>query len=320
MGKTRRKPGFLIPGVPVENGILFAIRSYADLGKDIAGIGGFEYGNVKVRVWPGGELYQEVETPPSGRDVYLVAGTGTEAETLEAFDLANALVQQGALSLTIAIPFFGYSTMERARLRGEAVTAKSRARLWDSLPRAPMGNRILILEPHTQSLPHYFSGPNIVSALDAGPLMTAILDQFPAGSAMLCSPDIGRIKWVDRLASSAGRDSAFVLKRRVGTGVQVFGLSGEVAGRMIVICDDMIRTGGTLINAAKACVGAGAAGISAAAIHGAFAPGSLEKLRDCGLFNSLHCTDSHPNALGRQQGWPELTSCAGLLAGALAPA
>jgi ribose-phosphate pyrophosphokinase len=83
---------------------------------------------------------------------------------------------------------------------------------------------------------------------------------------------------------------------------------------MVVICDDMIRTGDTLIHAAKACLEAGASGVAAAAIHGAFTPGTPETLRNSGLFDSLHCTDSHPNALGLPQGWPQLIGCAELLA------
>jgi ribose-phosphate pyrophosphokinase len=131
------------------------------------------------------------------RNAYLVAGTDSEANTLEAFDLATALVQQGVLSLTVLIPFFGYSTMERAWQPGEAVTAKSRARIWCALPSAPLGIRIFILEPHTPSLQHYFEGQALVAGLDAQSLMLEMLARFAVADAVLCSPDIGRIKWVD---------------------------------------------------------------------------------------------------------------------------
>lgn len=303
----------------MDRGILFSIRNYAGLGADIARLGGHPSGEVEIQVWPDGEIYQRVKTPVAGRNVFLVAGTGNEADTLEAFDLASALIQQGALGLSLLIPFFGYSTMERAWQPGEAVTAKSRARIWRALPSAPIGSRIFILEPHTPGLPHYFEGQALVAGLDSRPLMLEMLAKLAVESAVLCSPDIGRIKWVDSLASASGRQSAFVLKRRGEDGsVQTFGLSGKVAGRKVVLCDDMIRTGGTLLNAARACREAGATGVSAAAIHGAFTPGTLEKLRESRLLDALACTDSHPCARGEDPGWPLVFTCAGALAEGLA--
>jgi ribose-phosphate pyrophosphokinase len=309
----------------VENKLLFATRRYAGLGRDVAALGAFETGQVEVEAWKDGEIYQRVETPARGRDVVLIAGTDSETNTLETFDLAFALVEQGARSLTLAVPFFGYSTMERAWMSGDAVTAKSRARVWSSLPRAPLGNRILILEPHTQGLPHYFGDGPLVSGIDASPLMLEMLAGFAAEGSVLCSPDTGRIKWVDALALQSGRGSAFVLKRRGADGsVAALGLTGAVKDRAVVLCDDMIRTGGTLVNAARACLEAGASGVAAAAIHGAFTPGTHDMLASSGLFTSLICTDSHPNAYdphgskGREPAWLQVKSCAALLAAALA--
>lgn len=302
----------------MDKGILFSIRNYAGLGVEIARLGGLQTGEVETQIWPDGEIYQRVRTQVAGRDAFLVAGTGTETDTLEAFDLASALVQQGALSLSVVIPFFGYSTMERAWQPGEAVTAKSRARIWCALPSAPLGNRIFILEPHTPSLPHFFEGQALVIGLEAQSLMLKILARLAVESPVLCSPDIGRIKWVDSLASASGRQSAFVLKRRVEDGsIQTFGLSGKVAGCEVVLCDDMIRTGGTLLNAARACLEAGATGVSAVAIHGAFSPGTLEKLRESRLLDALACTDSHPFAHGEDSAWPAIFGCAEVLAKAL---
>lgn len=159
----------------METKLLFAIRSYAGLKRDTEAIGPFETGRSEVHVWKDGEVYQKVESRVQRRDVVLIAGTGTETDTLEAFDLATALVEQGCRSLTLVLAFFGYATMERAWSPGEAVTAKSRARLWSSLPRAPMGNRILVLEPHTPGLVHYFGDRNNVAALNGAPLMLKML-------------------------------------------------------------------------------------------------------------------------------------------------
>lgn len=303
----------------MDGTIVFSTRNYAGLGSDIAWAGGFVTGAVEARTWPDGELYQIVKTPVSGRDVALVAGTGSEPDTLEAFDLACALVGQGARRLTVLIPFFGYSTMERAALPGEAVTTKSRALIWSGLPRAPQGNHILVLEPHTPGLPHYFGPENRVTGLDAASLMMEMLDGFPAEGHVLCSPDIGRIKWVDALASATGREAAFVLKRRLkGGSVKAFGVTGDVKGRNVILCDDMIRSGDTLLRAAEACLKAGAREISAVAVHGAFAPGAIRTMRDTGLIKSLRCTDSHPEARRHASDWPAVISCKDLAARILA--
>lgn len=299
--------------------MVFATRSYLALGSKVAQARGLPIGEVEVHVFPDGEIRQVVKAEVRGRDAILIAGTGSESDTLEAFDLACALVEQGARRLILAMPFFGYSTMERAGRPGVAVTAKSRARIWSSLPSAPLGNRILILEPHTPTLPYYFGGANAVAALDAGPLLLSMIERFAGEAPVLCSPDIGRIKWVERLARRAGWPSAFVLKRRDPDGsVQATSLSGSVRGRMVILCDDLIRTGDTLIKAARACSDAGAASIAAAAIHGAFTPGAVDNLRAGGLLRAILCSDSHPNSVGSGTGFVQVESAAGFLAEAAA--
>jgi ribose-phosphate pyrophosphokinase len=303
----------------MDGTIIFSTRNYAGLGSDIAWAGGFASGAVEARTWPDGELYQIVKTPVSGRDVALVAGTGGESDTLEAFDLACALVGLGARRLTVFIPFFGYSTMEKSRRPGAVLAAKSRALLWSALPRAAQGNQILILEPHSPGLPLYFGPENRVAGIDSASLMMEMLEDFPAAGHVLCSPDIGRIKWVDALASATGREAAYVLKRRLeGGGVKALGVTGDLKGRTVILCDDMIRSGDTLLRAAEACLEAGAREVSAVAIHGAFAPVALRTLRDSGLLKSLRCTDSHPEARRHASDWPAVTSCKDLAARVLA--
>lgn len=303
-----------------EAKLLFSIRSYAKLGHRIARQAGIGIGSVHVENWKDGELYQRVESPIRGRDAVLVAGTDTEARTLEAFDLASALVEQGASSLAVLIPFFGYATMERAWMRGDVVTAKSRARLWSALPSPPGGVSIRILEPHTAGLPHYFGPEHRVEAIDASGLMLELLRGSGSARPVLCSPDSGRIKWVDALARETGKDCAFVLKRRGESGsVQGFGIAGRVKERNVVLCDDMVRTGGTLLEAARICREEGATSVSAAVIHGAFAPDALRDLEKSGVIDALCCTDSHPHAQSPLPAWISVHSCAGLMASVLAP-
>jgi ribose-phosphate pyrophosphokinase len=298
--------------------ILYTIRGYAALARRLADASGCEQGKTHAENWKDGELYQRVETPVRGRDAVLLAGTDTDAGTLEAYDLAFALIEQGARSLAILVPFFGYSTMERAWLPGEAVTAKSRARLWSALPASPWGIRFRILEPHTPGLPHYFGRELRVEGIDSLPFMLETLREFDGLRPVLCSPDTGRVKWVDALARTAGKDSAFVLKRRdEGGRVDAIGISGDLRNRHVILCDDMVRTGATLINASRACLAAGAAGVSAVAVHGAFVPGALREMEESGSFRGLIVTDSHPRTQDPLPGWVTVRSCASLLAPAL---
>jgi ribose-phosphate pyrophosphokinase len=113
---------------------------------------------VEVKQFPDGERYQRVLTDVDGREVVLVGGTISDADTLELYDLACTLVRLGACSLMLTIPYFGYATMERAVKHGEVVTAKTRAYLLSTIPETPMENRVLLLDLHTEGLPYYFEG------------------------------------------------------------------------------------------------------------------------------------------------------------------
>src|SRR5579883_751172 len=101
--------------------ILFATQSYSAWAKRLQEQTDVEPGEIERRDFPDGEHYTRVVTPINNRDVFLVSGTIDDKETMELFDLANAIVDGGALRLQIILPYFGYSTMERAVVRGDAV-------------------------------------------------------------------------------------------------------------------------------------------------------------------------------------------------------
>jgi len=138
--------------------VVFGIRSYAAIAVQVAELTKGKLGEVDVREFPDGERYQRIVTNVSDKDVVLVGGTISDKATLEIYDLACALVKYGARSLDLIIPYFGYSTMERAVKLGEVVTAKTRARLLSSIPSASQGNRALLLDLHSDGIPHYFEG------------------------------------------------------------------------------------------------------------------------------------------------------------------
>jgi ribose-phosphate pyrophosphokinase len=137
---------------------------------------------------------------------------------------------------------------------------------------------------------------------------------------VLGATDAGRAKWVESLANDLGVEGAFIFKRRHEDGTtEAASMNADVRGRTVVIYDDMVRTGGSLIGAARAYLDAGAMSTAAVATHGVFPGDALRRLADSGLFTHIVCTDSHPRAHElADQPEIEVVSIAGLLADFLA--
>ena len=295
--------------------ILFHTQAYTALAAAMP----LERGAVETRLFPDGERYLRLTTSPAGQDVALLGGTCSDADTLELYDLACGIVEAGARSLSLVIPYFGYATMERAALPREIVTAKTRARLLSSIPAPGSGARVLLLDLHTEGIPFYFEGALRPVHLSAKPVILAAIRRLTAGSgdfAIACT-DAGRAKWVEAMANDLCVPAAFVFKRRGAAGTEVTAVSAQVQGRHVVIYDDLIRTGGSLLNAARAYRAAGAARISAVATHGIFPGDALARLQQSGLFEKIVVTDSHPRALSLRSAFLEVDPMAPLLAAAI---
>ena len=324
--------------------LLFSTRSYAPLAADMLSLGGFVAGSLERKNFPDGEHYMRVLSPLAGRDVVIVGGTTSDSDTLELYDLACGVVDGGAHRLYLLIPYYGYSTMERAVKAGEVVTAKTRARLLSSIPLPGSGAQVVMLDLHVDSIAWYFEGNLRPTHLQGRPLLLDIIRAVAGGSGnssgggggsaatesaaggegasppsptpldfVLASTDAGRAKIVESLANDLRVPPSFVFKRRLDSGkTEVTAVSAQVAGKHVIIYDDMIRTGGSLIGAAAAYKDAGAARISVVATHGVFAGGALEKLRGCGLIDVVAVTDSHPAARAAAGGFVRVSSVAGL--------
>ncbi len=282
---------------PARPKLVFGTHSYAYLQQSLCALGGFDVGHVDQRTFPDGERYQRIVDEVAGRDVVIVGGTISDTDTLELYDLACSLAAYGARTLTILIPYFGYSTMERAVMPREVVTAKTRARLLSALPHASDGTRVVMLDLHAEGIPHYFEGDVRPVHLYAKTIILSAARALGGESFVLGSTDAGRAKWVESLANELGVSAGFILKRRIsGERTEVVALSADVRGARVVIYDDMIRTGGSLINAAEAYRSAGATSVSVVTTHGVFPGGAIDKLRASGVIEAIVCTDSHPAA------------------------
>ena len=296
--------------------IIFAIRSYEYLQNRIVEHNkAFTKGEVKCQMFPDGEVYQQIITEAEGKDVVVVGGTIGDSETLELFDLACGVVKCGAQSLTLVIPFMGYSTMERAVKPGEIVKAKTRTILLGAIPSAPMGNKVIMLDLHSEGIPHYFNEHIRPVHLYCKKLVMEASGALYGNDFVLCSTDAGRAKWVESLANDMGVNAAFVFKRRIsGNETKVTSISADVDNKNIIIYDDMIRTGGSLIGAARAYHEAGAREIAVITTHGLFNNDAVNKIEQSGFIKHLFSTDTHPNALNFQGAYLKVLTTAGLIA------
>lgn len=306
--------------------------------------------------FPDGERYHRILTEVADYPVVLLGGTIDDRETMELLDLGQAIVQKGALSLLMVVPYFGYSTMERQVNPGDVVKAKNRARLLSAIPTASFGNRIYLLDLHSEGIPHYFenslvavhvyardiiidaikdvvrewqSSAMVASAVtDSGGRAKASAAQTSAGDAIdwldhthftLASTDAGRAKWVESLAQDmAGRGipvhPAFIIKRRVsGSETEIADISADVEGKFVVIYDDMVRTGGSAIKAARAYTEQGAKGVALICTHGVLPGESLKRIQESGYFFKVIVTDSHPRAMDLKSDFLKVVSVGDLL-------
>ncbi len=307
------------PSPSTTRALFFSTQSYAYLRDELARLADGELGEIDRRTFPDGEHYLRIATSVDGRDVVLVGGTVSDGDTLELYDLACALAKYGARRFSLVIPYFGYSTMERAVKRGEVVTAKNRARLLSSIPATPAQSRILLFDLHAEGLPHYFEGVSRPVHVYGKSFVTDVARRIAgADPFVIACTDAGRAKWVESLANDMQVPASFVFKRRIDEErTEVTAVSAQVEGKCVVIYDDMIRTGGSLLHAAEAYRAAGAARIAAIATHGLFPGDALARIRASGLLESVDCTDSHPRARALADDFLRVSSCAATLAKAL---
>ncbi|MCS7076354.1 MAG: ribose-phosphate diphosphokinase [Bacteroidia bacterium] len=256
-----------------------------------------EQGVIEKKIFPDGEIYHRIVSDIQDKDVIFIADTSTDAHTISVYDIACAMVKYGANSLILVIPYFGYSTMERAVKAGEVVKAKTRARLFSNIPKAPRGNHIFLIDLHSEGIPHYFEGDMVCTHLYAKPLIIQAAQNLGGEDFVLASTDAGRAKWVESLAAEMQVQSAFVYKTRLsGDETKITGVNAPVQGKTVVIYDDMIRTGGSLMSAAAAYLEHGADKIFAIATHLVLPEGSLERIKSCGFIQQIAGTNTHPNS------------------------
>jgi ribose-phosphate pyrophosphokinase len=279
--------------------LLFSTSSYTYLEPEFLAAGEFDRGEVERKMFPDGERYLRVVSDVWGRDVVLLGGTPGDLDWLELYDLGCGIARSGARSLALVMPYFGYSTMERAVKKGEVVVAKTRARLVSSIPACEGGTRVFLFDLHTDGIEFYFDDRMLTRHIYGAPLVTQkIREVMGDREFVLGACDAGRAKWVQSLARDLHVEPAFVYKRRDSTSgaTAVTGVNADVKGREVMVYDDMIRTGSSLVQAGRAYLAAGASKVHAIASHIVLPDDSYEKIKASGVFATILGTSSHPGS------------------------
>ena len=267
---------------------------------------------VQFETFPDGEL-RPVVGEVRGEDVYLVQPTGppVSENLVELLLLLDACRRAGADRVSAVVPYFGYARQDRRGTPGEAVGARMAA----DVITAAGADRVIVVDPHTLALEAMFGVP--VEMLSAVALLAGAVRPVLPEDAVVIAPDLGALKLARRFSVLLGMGFGVVSKHRLsGAAVRAEELVGDVAGRSVLIVDDMISTGAT-IEAAMSVVRAHGAepDVTVAASHGLFVGPAAQRLQRPGL-RRLVVTDSTVHREGG--GLPLSTeSIAGLLADAI---
>lgn len=298
--------------------VFFSTLAYSYLTDELCSMQTCEKGEVLRNTFPDGELYLQILTDVEDKEVVLIGGTISDSDTLELYDIANGIIQMGAASLKIVIPYFGYATMERAVKTGEVVKAKNRALLLSSLPYGSVSNEIFLIDLHSEGIPYYFEKEVRCHHLYCKSIIMNACHELCGDDFVLASTDAGRAKWVESLANDLQVKSAFVYKHRAsGNETIITGVNADVKGRHVIIYDDMIRTGGSLMQAAKAYADAGATQVYAITTHGLFSNNAVEKIQQQGIIKKLVCVNTHPDCIPLQSDYLMVKSVAPIIFEAL---
>jgi len=262
------------------------------LAAEISAYLGVPLAPVVLKRFADGENYVLVEESVRGCDVFLLQPTCSPVHDnlMELMCMVDACRRASARTITVVIPYFGYSRGDRKSSAREAIPAK----LVANLLTIAGTDRMLGLDLHSGQLEGYFDLP--VVHVHAGNLLAAYIAKvIPASDVVVVSPDVGGVSRARVFSKTLNNAPlAIIDKRRTGHNqAQVMNLIGDVAGRDCVLVDDMIDTAGTLVAGAELLHAKGARSVYAVASHALLSGPACERLAS-GLFREVVVTNSIP--------------------------
>jgi len=246
----------------------------------------------KARIWrfPDGEKIIKLESDVRGKDCFVVQSTcePVDENLMELLIYLDCLRRASAARITAVVPYFGYARQDRKDEGRVPITAKLAANLITTAG----ANRLLSMDLHAAQLQGFFDIP--VDNLTAEPVIVHYLKAKKLKDLTVVAPDVGNMKTASRYASALGAELAIIHKRRLnGSEIACEEVIGEVKGRNIVMCDDMITTAGTICGAATLLKKRGAGQIIAGATHGVLAGPAVERIQKAPL-DEVIVTDTVP--------------------------
>ncbi len=245
------------------------------------------------------EIFVEVMENVRGQDVFFIQSTSypSNDNLMELLIAIDALKRGSARRITAVIPYFGYSRQDRKTGGRTPISAK----LVANLITAAGADRVLTLELHAGQIQGFFDIP--VDNLTAAPVFVSdIKEKFEGEELCIVSPDVGGVFRARQFAKRLGADLAIIDKRREKAGVsEVMNVIGDVKGKVCILVDDIVDSGGTLCNAAIALEGEKAKEVHAYVVHGVLSGKAVERITNSTLktmviTDSIAATDEVRNA------------------------
>lgn len=261
-----------------------------------------------------GEIRVKINENVRGKDVFIIQPTCPPANDnlMELLIMIDALRRASAQRITAVIPYFGYARQDRKDQPRVPITAK----LVANLLTVAGTSRVLTMDLHAGQIQGFFDIP--VDHLFSVGVFVDYLSKMNLKDLVAVSPDVGSIKMARAYAKRVSAGLAIIDKRRVSPEkAEVMHILGEVENKNVIIVDDMIATGSSLIEAVEALKKAGAKTIFAAITHGVLSGPAIQRIDQCKGLEKLLITDSIPLPEEKKHPKIQVLSVAGLLAEAI---
>ncbi len=254
---------------------LFAGNSNRPLAEAIAKKLNTSLGDCEVTKFSDGEISVHIGETVRGRDLFIIQSTSYPGNDhlMELLIMIDAAKRASAGRITAVMPYFGYARQDRKARSRDPITAKLVADLLTSAG----ADRVLTMDLHAAQIQGFFNIP--VDNLLGGPTLYNYYADKTDEDFVVISPDIGSVGRSRKVAERLGCPMAIIDKRRPKANVmEVMNIIGSVEGKKCLLVDDMIDTGGTIVQGAEALVAAGATEIKACCTHAVLSGPAIERL------------------------------------------